>query len=43
MGHIFGVESSYMVEKLEQYNRVIEVIVAVWFSLLLVEVILKSK
>lgn len=25
MGHIFGVESPLMVEKLEQYNRVIEV------------------
>lgn len=29
MGHIFGVESPLMVEKLEQYNRVIEDIVAV--------------
>jgi hypothetical protein len=25
VGHIFGVESPLMVEKLEQYNRVIEV------------------
>ncbi|KAG0557025.1 hypothetical protein KC19_11G096500 [Ceratodon purpureus] len=29
VGHIFGVESPLMVEKLEQYNRVIEEIVAV--------------
>jgi predicted AlkP superfamily pyrophosphatase or phosphodiesterase len=26
VGHIFGVESPLMVEKLEQYNRVIEVL-----------------
>lgn len=26
MGHIFGVESPLMVEKLEQYNQVIEVL-----------------
>lgn len=29
VGHIFGVESSYMVEKLEQYNRVIENVVSI--------------
>ncbi|CAM6023434.1 unnamed protein product [Sphagnum balticum] len=29
VGHIFGVESPLMVEKLEQYNRVIEEVVAV--------------